>query len=405
MGSIFSSTFPYPMQYLGSKNRIADWILDKSLAEFGTTDVFVDVMAGSGAVSHEANKRGLKLGVNDFQPYSFTVLYSSFEARKEGLKKTIEYLCSGKLEQRLLSGARARYRQLLKQEDQILMTKLSDQDELTRVNLFFKNHRGDPSESTECFDLFSSYYRNTYLGVRQCLEIDALSELAEESANDVAIHIKAALVSAVTYVASTTTHLAQYLKPGSLKQTTNILIKRRCSVVLHVTECLKRAMLYYSQNSAHVTNLPFEQAIPNLSKIGKYPLVYADPPYFKEHYSRYYHLLDTLVLYDYPELTWNSRIGGLTVGLYRKDRLVSDFGLRSKVTGAFKTLIHSTLEVEGNLALSYADTSLLSMDKIIEIANEFDAHVRLMSRGLRHSGQGNKNKNVTEYLFLIGGCR
>jgi hypothetical protein len=31
------------------------------------------------------------------------------------------------------------------------------------------------------------------------------------------------------------------------------------------------------------------------------PIFYADPPYSKEHYSRYYHVLETLTSYDYPE--------------------------------------------------------------------------------------------------------
>lgn len=29
-------------------------------------------------------------------------------------------------------------------------------------------------------------------------------------------------------------------------------------------------------------------------------LVYADPPYTSDQYSRYYHIYETLILYDYP---------------------------------------------------------------------------------------------------------
>ena len=41
-------------------------------------------------------------------------------------------------------------------------------------------------------------------------------------------------------------------------------------------------------------------------------VVYADPPYTRDHYSRYYHLLDTLLLYDYPDPVGK--------GQYRLDR-------------------------------------------------------------------------------------
>ena len=62
-------------------------------------------------------------------------------------------------------------------------------------------------------------------------------------------------------------------------------------------------------------------------------------PYFKEHYSRYYHVLNTLCLYDYPALPINPQTHELSIGRNREDRRGSDFGKKAKALGAFETLI------------------------------------------------------------------
>ena len=59
-------------------------------------------------------------------------------------------------------------------------------------------------------------------------------------------------------------------------------------------------------------------------------VVYADPPYSKEHYSRYYHVLETLERYDYPEATG--------VGRYRPDRFRTPFSVKTEVEGAIRRL-------------------------------------------------------------------
>lgn len=398
---MLDATFPYPMQYLGSKSRISGWILDQALNRFGTPDIFVDAMAGSGSVSHAAHLRGLKLGINDIQPYSHIVLSAAFDASRDTLSPLLERIQAGEVESRLLQGGRERYRTLLEEEDRICFVWPSSELSVDQVNQFLSRNCGNPSDATGDFDLFISYYRNTYLGVRQCLELDTLCQIAAEIDLDAAIHLRAALVSSVSRVASTTTHLAQFLKPGTPVQTANLIKKRQLSIIRFALACLESALKYPRSEHVAITNASFEKAIPNLLGTARNPLIYADPPYFKEHYSRYYHLLDTLVLYDYPELTWNKRIGSVTVGMYRKERISSSFGLRSQVRNAFNELMVVTQSVSGNLALSYADTSLLDADEIIKVATDNGLRCDVRKTDLRHSGQGVKNQSVTEYLFLI----
>ena len=66
-------------------------------------------------------------------------------------------------------------------------------------------------------------------------------------------------------------------------------------------------------------NLNFSECLDALM-LDNNTLVYADPPYFEEHYSRYYHVLNTLCLYDYPSLAVNPQTHEFSAGRYREDR-------------------------------------------------------------------------------------
>ena len=80
-------------------------------------------------------------------------------------------------------------------------------------------------------------------------------------------------------------------------------------------------------------------------------MVYADPPYTTDQYSRYYHLYETLLLYDYPE--------AVGVGRYRPDRSVSSFSLASAVAESMERLIRGAAAIESDLVLSYPTHGLL----------------------------------------------
>lgn len=396
----FISEFPYPIQYLGSKSRISEWILDAIVNSFPGADAVLDVMAGTGVISDSAIRRGLQVAANDLQPYSYVLLKSAFSESRAGIPEVIAFLKSDRFTKFLFEHGRAKFQTLVEEEDSYLESELS-QSLLKQYVQFAENHLGNPKDSDKNYDLFSTYYSDTYYGIRQCVEIDAIRQYAELCGSPIKHHLMASLISAMTNVASTTTHLAQYLKLTSNSNAVNIAQKRRKSIREWVIKCLERLLDYPYSSDCVVTNVSFEQAIPQLAHTAKKPVVYADPPYFKEHYSRYYHLLDTLVLYDYPELTWNKRLHAVTVGRYRKERLVSDFGLKSKVASAFNALFSVSNENACNVALSYAETSLLDREQIESIADKCGYSTQLITTRLRHSGQGNKNHEVNEYLFLM----
>lgn len=391
------------MQYLGSKQRIASWILDEIGQSFPQASTLVDLMSGSGAVAHEASMRGWNLHANDIQPYSYHVLKSAFATPREGLTELIDWMEHGGVSDRLLLGARAKARAVLVEEDQHIGRSNIGQFDWIEYRRFCQRASGKHTDATGDFDLFTTYYPNTYFGVRQCLEIDAIREKAAQSSPAVADHLIGALISSLTFVSSTTTHLAQYLKPTSEFAAQNLIIRRAKSLQHEVLRRLRMLLDYPVPDIASTSNASFQDALRGFECDAATTVVYADPPYFKEHYSRYYHVLDTVALYDYPELTFNARLNSVTIGRYRSDRIVSEFGLRSKVAQAFSEMFHLASERRLHMALSYASTSLLGSDTIFQLAEAAGYRAELMETELKHSGQGQirAKSDVTEYLFLL----
>ena len=141
-------------------------------------------------------------------------------------------------------------------------------------------------------------------------------------------------------------------------------------------------------------------------------LVYLDPPYTADNYSRFYHLLETLVEYDYPELA--IRGGELTRGRYpvSTKRFQSPFCSRDRVESAFRSVIEASHRLGANLLISYAAEQGLLMKclsdrgveeplrRFREICLETYPRVELRERELMHSGQGDSNRAARELLVL-----
>ncbi len=128
-------------------------------------------------------------------------------------------------------------------------------------------------------------------------------------------------------------------------------------------------------------------------------VVYADPPYTADHYSRYYHLYETLLKYDYPELA--------SKGRYRSDRYASEFSIKTKVGDAMDSLVARCAELGSSLVMSYPSVGLLpnTQTTILQILRR---HYRTadIAREIPHlhsslGGSTGKEKSpVTEHLYL-----
>lgn len=139
-------------------------------------------------------------------------------------------------------------------------------------------------------------------------------------------------------------------------------------------------------------NLFDEKYKPFMDKVDT---IYIDPPYTNAHYSRFYHILETVVNYDYPEIHF--------FGRYRNDRYQSPFCIRSEAISAFNNMIFLCKSHNKNLVISYSDTDqcILSKEEINEICKKYYRDVKVNQIDYLYRNFGQKPNKVEGNELLI----
>src|SRR5262249_31672895 len=125
--------------------------------------------------------------------------------------------------------------------------------------------------------------------------------------------------------------------------------------------------------------------------------IYADPPYTKDHYSRYYHVYETLYRYDFPD--------SIGAGRYRSDRFSTEFCYKSKVADAFERMAKHCADLRLPLVLSYPAEGLLGKagTQARELLASHYRSVNVLSLGHAHStlgaSDGRQKKQTVECIY------
>ncbi len=260
------------------------------------------------------------------------------------------------------------------------------------------------------------YYGGLYFSYRQAIDIDAIASYAFAQNEPLKSKILAALMGATTDVVNTVgKQFAQPLKvtnkDGSLKK--NLVKKIITDREIDVFEQFYKWMTYYmerpqNEHSFEVVCDDYVEVLRNL-KPGDIEVIYADPPYTRYHYSRYYHILETICLHDNPQIstTFPNGKGGLSRALYRNDRHQSPFCIKSKAPKAFDDMFRYAYDVQASIVLSYspfdansgATPRLLSIDEIVSIAKKYYTKVDVVSPGQFMHSRFNKQDNNYEINY------
>ena len=207
---------------------------------------------------------------------------------------------------------------------------------------------------------FSSTYAWTYFGLRQCIELDCARQsidelLAQEAIDgDAWLWALLALGKAALRVANTPGHFAQYLRPHS-RTFARAKRQRRRSVwtewLIALSEVTSLGTLDWRRGN-RATRADSLDLFASHDRADLTPsVVYCDPPYTDDQYSRFYHVLETLVLFDCPVVSG--------AGQYRNDRFQTPFSIKGQVDSAFNRLIASISAIGADLILSYPSNGLL----------------------------------------------
>lgn len=332
------------IRYIGSKARVAKQILDY-IGSPQNPDRFFDVFAGTGIVSHEAAIRGWRIRANDHLLSASIITTAQLLSHKDvpfrafrGYKKAITDLNSS----------------------------------LNHIGFIYREYT--PSGKSQ------SGHERRYFTCENGERIDGMRNRIKEwhdsgkITNNERVLLLADLLEATNTVANIAGTYGCFLRHWTQNSLRPILVSPR--------QLLSKPVDFEVSNLDVFTL----HAEPN-------DIVYMDPPYTKRQYAAYYHVLETIVAGDAPE------VGGVT-GLrpwklksspfcFKKNALESLLSLAAGI-GANKIFI--SYNSEGHIALSDMETKLKEFGevRIYELGD--------IGRYRPNQKATTKSTHVTEYL-------
>ncbi len=421
------SSFSNSSSYMGSKKKLTGFIVESIFPHCKKDSVFLDLMCGSGAVSNALAQIG-EVFASDAQ--SFCCLLAKIQGA--GFEK--------KRAESLLRELYEHYMKNLHELSRVLKSELEAEDKIFRMNLDEKEQVLKKyedfidtyelySDSYECSErmlkiinpkknkptsfpycLFTYYFANVYFSVAQCIQLDSIRYAIDQISNyEDKIWALGVLVVVTSFIA--TTYGGHFAQPKKLdiNSLEGFLVQRSKSAWL---EFSKRIITVANESERYPFKIeiikgPWENALNHFENCGKCnKVVYLDAPYKREEYSRYYHVLETMVAYDYPASEKKGRLRSKHNG----ERFSTEFFSKnaSKIEYIFTTIILKVLHNSSICVWSYSDNGTASIKEIINtVQKNIDCKVYVYGVPYKHSVHGKNVKkgsgkfNVTEYCIVF----
>lgn len=392
--------------YMGTKKSLADKI--RALCQYHAPGPFLDLFSGiSAAGTSVAPLR--QIWCNDAQIFSRTLTEALFRSAVDGPRNDHVAAIVRQLgDDNLNALARASKHEL---EEELGLLWDGGPDEQIAIQTRQRENcpvRRADLEGRFSHCLFTTRYAGSYFGLAQAIQLDAIRYGADQAvelgfiSNEEHRWALLALCRSIASISNSTGHFAQYLTPSSTNLH-RVLGKRRRCAWAYWLEALED-MRAIGNADWRASNRVFSgDAVDVLKEIRTQEpqpaIIYADPPYTNDQYSRYYHLLETALLYDYPAADGK--------GLYREDRFRSTFSLARDVDDSFKRMISEAGQTGASLMISYPSNGLLpnSLKRIPELMAEHFSHVQdPLVIPHKHStlgaSKGREKEDVEECIFV-----
>lgn len=387
--------YPKLIKYMGSKANIIPFV-SESIQSVYKSGIVCDLFSGASNLSGALGST-YPILTNDIQHYS-SMIASVY-------LNPIKKIYVDELFHDMTINYKKAKSKLTIELDYNGLTSLEEFNEVEErnrllINKSFRHH----------YHLFLKNYSGTWWSAEQCLWIDAIKQAIDKHFKKVSGRqaeyalVMSTLMHAMAYSSQGTGHYAQYRDAKNESSMKNIKIYRQRELQDIFINKLKKMIIWVEKNVVRmnhsITTLDYRDCIKKLSG----GTVYADPPYSYAHYSRFYHTMETLCLYDYPDLQVKG--GSIVKGRYRVNRHQSPFCIKNKVVGAFNDLLSGVKNAGSNLALSYSNKAMIKLEHLMEISEkilkpEYEIWVENIDH--RHSTMGRKNnggRDVKEIMLL-----
>lgn len=394
---------------MGTKRHMADRV-GRLIAGLGTTGALLDLFSGIGCVAESlADKKPVV--TNDAMSFTAVFARARFTgcSRRWTAGEAISQIRPAYRDR--LAELSAQNRTLLRAETRALSADwhaLADyfanvQHVANNADVAKEASLSATSKGVDRYRLATLYFAGGYFSVRQAIQLDALRCSIDSLDIDSSTRdwLLSAWLAAAAAVVNAPGHTAQYLKPNTSAAAQRIRRYWRRAIW---DEFQNRLIDLHHVGSAdwRATNrVEVSEAIALLQSgsVEGVDAIYADPPYTKDQYSRYYHVYETLYRYDFP--------GAAGQGRARPDRFSTDFCLITRVVDAFTALFDVVADLKIPLVLSYPTSGLLDAAGS-DIATLASTRLEILATdtfSAEHStlgaSQGTKTKGALENLYVL----
>ena len=361
-----------PIQYLGSKLRVVNEIARLAQSESSPGARVADLFSGTSVVSQALAASGFQVTAVDAQKYAVVMAQACLGVdRLPGERFDPHSLLE--LPSTSLFHDGELWRTYAEREFDCL--SVSGTDDLRNIykelpliwrarDSAFYSHveKGSPDSAIEELPLITSIYSGSYFGIQQALELDEIRHQIEERTKygklsewQWAVAMTSLFHAASHCVHSAGKHFAQPMNASGRAPTPfnnrRLLEDRQISVKQCFTNAANRI-------NDLVVPMPKGQKVVlgQAERIGKGVLdeceiAYLDPPYTAQQYSRFYHVLETILAYSFPKLVDDGKV---TKGLYPSARYKSSFCSKAKAGLAMQDLLSSIRASDASAIVSYS---------------------------------------------------
>ena len=331
------------IRYMGIKTNLLSEIIPAIREVTKDGGIVLDIMAGSNAVSY-ALKEFFTVYTNDIQEYSYVISKAVIENQNE---------------------------------------VISEESAINELSVNIEKNLKDSE-----YNFFEKIYSDTYFSREQCKYIDSIRYAIDKLENEYKKSLYLfALMCAMCKVQSTPGHFAQYMP----KDHPRIIPLQKMDIYKEfLQKCNNYSDLFFTEKENKVFCSNYLDLLK--TDIGKIDTIYLDSPYSQEQYSRFYHVLETLVKYDNPVVDFKAK--------YRENRFQSDFCYKGRVKKEFENILEYCNKNEVNLVISYSNKGVLNSDELEQLCAQYFVNVKVKRVEYSHSTQGKGIKELHELIYV-----
>ncbi|MGQ3036996.1 MAG: DNA adenine methylase [Neoaquamicrobium sediminum] len=364
--------------YLGNKSRSADAVVEICLREFGKVNSAFDLFAGSGTIAR-ALATHMRVITNDIQAYSWKLCSAALQGDQSASESLMKTARTGLLKE-ASSALLSHFASEVAHEKVILENSLDNKydAEARRQEL---SHRLRQKFGRD-FPIVGNY-GSVYFSIKNACELQAAANFSTTLPPEEKLLLDAGTISAASHSSLTVGN--QFAQPIKLRDKNGLpkkesIKKYAKGFAMDSIDFVVNSLLFYPckgmiSNDNICLNSDDKSAMQTHAANAAF--IYLDPPYGREHYSRYYHVLESIATNDYSEISDNlSRMRG--------NRFQSPYGHRTKARRTFEQLIANARSLSLPVALSYVDETrgksvanrILSLDDLREILRSNYSYVK-----------------------------